>query len=640
MDNFTYFKERKQNLINSTDELRTIVHKQLDDRDIEMLDAFSQELQKELSFNVLCVGDFSSGKTTFINKFLIKDDILPASARPTTTRLTEVRYGEKLQAHVINNDGNISNILGNVKDSLADYVASEGSNIDTTDRVIVEVPSPVLKDGIVVIDAPGLNDPDLARMKITLDYLHQADAILYFFNAQQAWTKSQKEFLEDSILHKKDFDKLFLILNYWDCVDEEEREDVLEYVNVQIDKSMSLITQKTDIDNNSENLPLNPELLPISAKTGENLELVQNTIWNYLSESKDQNVLSFKIQRFNTYIDNYIAILNERIELEEEDTNAIKEKKEKIKLELKEYKKKTEIFMVNIKKKLSITFDDFEEGIKPLFDSYMQDLQSKIGKYSEKINSQDSKQINRKIGSILSDGENKLKVKEKNIERKFLKQFINVIEEQKAEIDVPLSKITSLEDYFSKWKLNIDDTQSSDTAISMAQTGAGIVALGGATTTLSAGVFAMTIGTPAFAATGLFSSLGGLLFGSEAAAIAATSATIAGATAVTGGIALVVGVAGFVLLKQLNNNKKNEQIDNLLESLESKIETEKEEFISSFNKLRDQLLPYMLKNIDNDIMRVYKQKQEELNDISENKEAIHKMDELKQKLINMKMQVN
>ena len=223
-----HFKQRKQDLKEKVADLQQLVSEDLQGIDAEKLHAFAQELERDLTFNILCVGDFSSGKTTFVNNFLIGDDILPARATPTTIRLTEVHYGEVLRASIVDNQGEVKTIITeNVKEVLGDYVAADGSHADTTERVLIESPSEALSDGVVVIDAPGLNDPDAVRMKVTLDYLHQVDAVLYFFNAQQAWTKSQKEFLEESILGKNDLDKLFLMLNYWPSLANSFRTEIL-----------------------------------------------------------------------------------------------------------------------------------------------------------------------------------------------------------------------------------------------------------------------------------------------------------------------------------------------------------------------------------------------------------------------------
>ena len=81
---FTSLKQRRDDLASAIAMLKDLVVHQLDGQNVQQLDSLAQKVRDDLQFIVLCVGDFSSGKTTFINKFLLRDDILPARARPTT----------------------------------------------------------------------------------------------------------------------------------------------------------------------------------------------------------------------------------------------------------------------------------------------------------------------------------------------------------------------------------------------------------------------------------------------------------------------------------------------------------------------------------------------------------------------------
>jgi len=51
---------------------------------------------EQLNFNVLCLGDFSSGKSTFINNFFLENKVtLPVRATTTTAKLTVIKYGKE-----------------------------------------------------------------------------------------------------------------------------------------------------------------------------------------------------------------------------------------------------------------------------------------------------------------------------------------------------------------------------------------------------------------------------------------------------------------------------------------------------------------------------------------------------------------
>jgi len=238
MNSFTSFKERKDQLQETATQLIEIVEAELNSQDIKLLQQFKGELSADLSFKILCIGDFSSGKSTFINQFLLQADILPAFPKPTTTRPTIIRFGEALKATLYFQDGTTEEVCENVAERLLETVSAGGSDIEQVSYVVLESPSTMLQDGIELVDAPGLNDPDAERMKQTFDYLHQADAILFFLNAQQPWTRYQKQFFEQELLSRKDIDKLFILANYWDQIGNNDRADVLDYLQEQLQASL------------------------------------------------------------------------------------------------------------------------------------------------------------------------------------------------------------------------------------------------------------------------------------------------------------------------------------------------------------------------------------------------------------------
>ena len=118
MNDFTAFIEKKQQLLKTVNLLINVVETEFNNQDINLLHHFKNDLSKELTFKMLCIGDFSSGKSTFINRFLLQEDILPAFPRPTTTRLTKVRYGESLKAQLVFQNDSVEEVTINVPERL------------------------------------------------------------------------------------------------------------------------------------------------------------------------------------------------------------------------------------------------------------------------------------------------------------------------------------------------------------------------------------------------------------------------------------------------------------------------------------------------------------------------------------------
>ena len=58
--------------------------------------------------NLAIVGEFSTGKSSFINVLLGLDGLLPTSILPKTATITKLKYDEKFSVEIVENkDGNI-----------------------------------------------------------------------------------------------------------------------------------------------------------------------------------------------------------------------------------------------------------------------------------------------------------------------------------------------------------------------------------------------------------------------------------------------------------------------------------------------------------------------------------------------------
>ena len=57
-------------------------------------------------------------------------------------------------------------------------------------------PLELLKEGVEIIDSPGLNEAT-TRTRVTMDYLSKADAILFVLSADRLCSQDEMEFIEN-----------------------------------------------------------------------------------------------------------------------------------------------------------------------------------------------------------------------------------------------------------------------------------------------------------------------------------------------------------------------------------------------------------------------------------------------------------
>jgi ribosome biogenesis GTPase A len=105
-------------------------------------------------FNVVVVGEFKRGKTTFVNA-LLGADVLPVAVVPLTSIVTAVTWGEEARAEVSFLDGRTESVP---VEGLSRYVTERGNpgNGLGVDRAVLYYPAEELRDGVFLVDTPGV----------------------------------------------------------------------------------------------------------------------------------------------------------------------------------------------------------------------------------------------------------------------------------------------------------------------------------------------------------------------------------------------------------------------------------------------------------------------------------------------------
>jgi iron-sulfur cluster repair protein YtfE (RIC family) len=164
------------------------------------------------------VGEFSSGKTTFINA-LIRRDLFPVSVLPTTATAVRLEYGDPLSFTVRIDDSDREFRVGAAdQDDLADLrtvvgALAPGEAVPATDQdllavltshddvaahvtdLTVQIPAAALSSGLVIIDCPGSNGvhehTEIARRVMT----EEADIAVVLISAHAPVSMSLLSFI-------------------------------------------------------------------------------------------------------------------------------------------------------------------------------------------------------------------------------------------------------------------------------------------------------------------------------------------------------------------------------------------------------------------------------------------------------------
>lgn len=195
------------------------------------------------TFHLVIVGEFSRGKSTFVNALLGRK-ILPASKNPTTAIISKIVYGETPAYRIHYKNGRPPQ---NMKEASFKKLTAppEPDESDTAsvkefqqaqkaiseiDFAEISYPLPFCKDKVEVVDTPGTNDLNVGRMEITYGYLNQADAVVLLLAAYQPLSASEAQFLKERILGNQIQDIFFVISHKDDLDNEEQEKDVVDFI--------------------------------------------------------------------------------------------------------------------------------------------------------------------------------------------------------------------------------------------------------------------------------------------------------------------------------------------------------------------------------------------------------------------------
>eukprot|EP01029_Cantina_marsupialis_P014887 TRINITY_DN32581_c1_g3_i1.p1 TRINITY_DN32581_c1_g3~~TRINITY_DN32581_c1_g3_i1.p1 ORF type:complete len:388 (-),score=69.97 TRINITY_DN32581_c1_g3_i1:8-1084(-) len=266
-------------------------------------DDFKKELNEtkdyldHQKFSIGITGVMNAGKSTMLNA-LMGQEILGSAVVPETANLTIVKYG-KPQAKVFywnkhewekieqsgENLKSIKDFVSETKQIFADelqtlikdesvsesvdinnlaaYTSAEASGKKCNLVKYVELNSELnfLKEGIEIVDTPGLDDPVIQREEITKEYLANCDLMIHLMNVSQSATLKDVEFIIDALLYQN-VTKLLIVITRADTVSKEQLDEVIAYTKSSIETQL----RKQNKDSKLNYILEHIKFIPISGK--------------------------------------------------------------------------------------------------------------------------------------------------------------------------------------------------------------------------------------------------------------------------------------------------------------------------------------------------------------------------------------
>ena len=180
------------------------------------------QMRSEEPMKVAITGQFSSGKSTFLNALLAKS-ILPTGITPVTSKVNYIRYGEEFKIRVRYKDGrdeyhDISNIS---------HFTDQRERVEDIAYLVLYAPLNILKD-VVFVDTPGLNSQAATDTQTTEKVLKEVDGIIWLTLIDNAGKMSELQVLEEYL--GKYQNKSLCVLNQKDKFTPQQVEETTNYV--------------------------------------------------------------------------------------------------------------------------------------------------------------------------------------------------------------------------------------------------------------------------------------------------------------------------------------------------------------------------------------------------------------------------
>lgn len=208
--------------------------------------------QNDNLLNISVIGEFSTGKSSFINALVGYELLAVNVIQGTTVAITIIEYSEQFSITLTDFSGKSLKIIFKSIDSLRQQLhiyTTDAAYAKKIDYVTVTLPSDILKNGYRIIDTPGTNSLELWHEEVTCRAIKElSDLSIILTDSTQPMLATLVSFLDNTL--GDSVESCAFVANKIDRIGEKERDGIIKFIGKKI-------CQSFDIEN--------PMVLPFSS---------------------------------------------------------------------------------------------------------------------------------------------------------------------------------------------------------------------------------------------------------------------------------------------------------------------------------------------------------------------------------------
>lgn len=293
---------KEKTILNEINALRAFDYIKNKNTYLHELDAIEKRV-KENVFRIAVVGEFSSGKSTFINS-LIGKDILSHAVSETTATITNIvnvdMNDDRLQTcDILYKSGEKKHL--DKLDDLKEYTTAQ-SNAEVAEKICsvdVYVNFLNISCPLIITDTPGLNGKADLHSEITINEIKKAHACIYVLSLK-GLTDSDTDFIKLLLNYQNRF---IFVQNFIDALRSTEGETPTGKIN-ELNANLDWLSKKYDEDGAFQYKIVGISALKALASKDKNIKrLYANSTNDILDEEREVLYKESNIEEFEKLLE-------------------------------------------------------------------------------------------------------------------------------------------------------------------------------------------------------------------------------------------------------------------------------------------------------------------------------------------------